>query len=76
MSTHGTGDAANLLVQGDNPQALKALLPLYRGQVKCTFIDPPCNTKSAFEHYDDNEGHDLKVLMAGLDPQGEDSLRG
>ena len=44
----------NLLIQGDNLEALKALLPFYRGQVKCIFIDPPYNTKSAFEHYDDN----------------------
>jgi adenine-specific DNA-methyltransferase len=55
------GDAAaaqgNLLVQGDNLEALKALLPFYRGQVKCVFIDPPYNTKSAFEHYDDNLEH-------------------
>jgi adenine-specific DNA-methyltransferase len=43
----------NLLIQGDNLEALKALLPFYRGQVKCIFIDPPYNTKSAFEHYDD-----------------------
>ena len=52
------GDAAaardNLLVQGDNLEALAALLPFYRGRVKCIFIDPPYNTKSAFEHYDDN----------------------
>jgi adenine-specific DNA-methyltransferase len=47
----------NLLIQGDNLAALKALLPLYRGQVKCIFIDPPYNTKSAFEHYDDNLEH-------------------
>jgi adenine-specific DNA-methyltransferase len=47
----------NLLIQGDNLEALKALLPLYRGQVKCIFIDPPYNTKSAFEHYDDNLEH-------------------
>ena len=40
----------NLLIQGDNLEALKALLPFYRGQVKCIFIDPPYNTKSAFEH--------------------------
>ena len=57
VSTHGDGDARNLLVQGDNLQALKALLPLYRAQVKCIFIDPPYNTKSAFEHYDDNLEH-------------------
>ena len=47
----------NLLIQGDNLEAIKALLPFYRGQVKCIFIDPPYNTKSAFEHYDDNLEH-------------------
>ena len=53
---HEFGDVAhsgNLLIQGDNLEALKALLPLYRGRVKCVFIDPPYNTQSAFEHYDD-----------------------
>ena len=59
VSVHG--DTAlqkdNLLIQGDNLEALKALLPFYRGQVKCIFIDPPYNTKSAFEHYDDNLEH-------------------
>lgn len=54
MSAHGNGDARNWLVHGDNLEALKALLPLFRGQVKCIFIDPPYNTRSAFEHYDDN----------------------
>ncbi len=61
------GDAAtaqgNLLVQGDNLEALKALLPFYRGQVKCIFIDPPYNTKSAFEHYDDNLEHSQWLSM-------------
>ena len=51
------GQRDNLLIQGDNLEALKALLPFYRGQVKCIFIDPPYNTKSAFEHYDDNLEH-------------------
>ncbi|MFS8390519.1 site-specific DNA-methyltransferase [Xanthomonas campestris pv. campestris] len=46
-----------MLIQGDNLDALKALLPYYGGQVKCVFIDPPYNTKSAFEHYDDNLEH-------------------
>ena len=36
---------------------MKALLPYYAGKVKCIFIDPPYNTKSAFEHYDDNLEH-------------------
>ena len=52
-----TGTTDNLLIQGDNLEALKALLPFYRGQVKCIFIDPPYNTQSAFEHYDDNLEH-------------------
>ena len=59
VSTHGDGHEGsdNLLIQGDNLEALKALIPFYRGQVKCIFIDPPNNTKSAFEHYDDNLEH-------------------
>ena len=51
---HGDAAAGNLLIQGDN---LEALLPRYRGCVKCIYIDPPYNTKSAFEHYDDNLEH-------------------
>ncbi len=47
----------NLLIQGDNLEALKALIPFYAGKVKCIFIDPPYNTKSAFEYYDDNLEH-------------------
>ena len=53
----------NLLIQGDNLEALKSLLPFYRGQVKCIFIDPPYNTKSAFEHYDDNLEHAQWLTM-------------
>jgi adenine-specific DNA-methyltransferase len=53
----------NLLIQGDNLEALKALLPFYRGRVKCIFIDPPYNTKSAFEHYDDNLEHSQWLTM-------------
>ena len=64
-STFGDAAAArdNLLIQGDNLQALKALLPFYRGQVKCIFIDPPYNTQSAFEHYDDNLEHSQWLSM-------------
>lgn len=50
----GDGDADNMLIQGDNLEALKALLPFYAGRVKCIYIDPPYNTGAAFEHYDDN----------------------
>ena len=68
VSSHGDGNPGNLLVQGDNLEALKSLLPLYRGQVKCIFIDPPYNTKSAFEHYDDNLEHSqwLSLMLPRL----------
>ena len=57
------GHSDNLLIQGDNLAALKALLPFYRGRVKCIFIDPPYNTKSAFEHYDDRLEHSQWLSM-------------
>lgn len=62
---HSAGDAetSNMLIQGDNLEALKALLPYYAGRVKCIYIDPPYNTRSAFEHYDDNLEHSLWLAM-------------
>ena len=59
--SYGSGD--NVLVHGDNLEALKALLPFYAGQVKCIYIDPPYNTGSAFEHYDDNLEHSTWLNM-------------
>ena len=50
----GDVDAGNLLVQGDNLLALKALLPYYAGQVKCIYIDPPYNTGNEGWVYNDN----------------------
>jgi adenine-specific DNA-methyltransferase len=55
--SEGHTETPNMLIQGDNLEALKALLPYYAGRVKCIFIDPPYNTRSAFEHYDDNLEH-------------------
>ncbi|MFE0233321.1 site-specific DNA-methyltransferase [Brucella anthropi] len=51
----------NLLVQGDNLLALKALEadPAVRGRVKCIYIDPPFNTGAAFEHYEDGLDHSI-----------------
>ena len=43
--------------RGFSLEGLKALLPLYTGQVKCVYINPPYNTGAAFEHYDDNLEH-------------------
>ncbi len=50
----GQADSGNLLVQGDNLEALKALLPYYAGQVKCIYIDPPYNTGNENWVYNDN----------------------
>jgi adenine-specific DNA-methyltransferase len=50
----GDSEAANLLVQGDNLEALRALLPYYAGQVKCIYIDPPYNTGNEGWVYNDN----------------------
>jgi len=49
----------NKLIFGDNLLALKALEQEYAGKVKCVFIDPPYNTGSAFEHYDDGLEHSI-----------------
>ena len=54
---HGDNKTQNLLVQGDNLLALKALVPHYAGAVKCIFIDPPYNTRKDFPHYQDNLEH-------------------
>ncbi len=59
----GDPAAENMLIQGDNLHALKALLPFYAGRVKCIYIDPPYNTRSAFTHYDDNLEHSQWLAM-------------
>lgn len=62
-SARGCGDSDNLIVHGDNLPVLKSLLPFYRRAVKCIYIDPPYNTHSAFEHYDDNFEHSEWLSM-------------
>lgn len=47
----------NMLIHGDNLLALRALEKYYTEKIKCIYIDPPYNTGSAFEHYDDNLEH-------------------
>lgn len=54
LKSAGNPDAGNLLVQGDNLEALKALLPYYAGKVKCIYIDPPYNTGNEGWVYNDN----------------------
>jgi len=49
----------NVLIHGDNLLALRALEADYAGEVKCVFIDPPYNTGSAFDHYEDGLEHSI-----------------
>ena len=53
----------NRLIQGDNLLALRALEQDFTGKVKCVFIDPPYNTGSAFEHFDDGVEHSLWLSL-------------
>jgi adenine-specific DNA-methyltransferase len=55
----GTDVFDNRLIFGDNLLALKALEAEFTGKVKCIYIDPPYNTGSAFEQYDDGIEHSL-----------------
>jgi adenine-specific DNA-methyltransferase len=59
----GDPAAENLIIQGDNLDAVKAITPYFAGRVKCFAIDPPYNTRSAFEHYDDNLEHSTWLSM-------------
>lgn len=54
---YGETDTGNMLIHGDNLLVLKALEKNFAGKVKCIYIDPPYNTGSAFEQYDDNLEH-------------------
>ena len=55
--SYGDSSTENMLIHGDNLLALKALEQEYSGKVKCIYIDPPYNTGSAFEYYNDNLEH-------------------
>lgn len=61
--SYGDPNTGNMLIQGDNLDALKALLPYFAGKVKCIYIDPPYNTRSAFEQYDDSLEHSQWLAM-------------
>jgi len=63
VRSYGDPQSGNMLIQGDNLDALKALLPFYGGKVKCVCVDPPYNTQSAFAQYDDNLEHTRWLSM-------------
>jgi adenine-specific DNA-methyltransferase len=61
--SYGDKETGNMLIHGNNLDALKALLPHYAGKVKCICADPPFNTKQAFPDYDDNLEHTIWLSM-------------
>ncbi len=66
----------NLIVQGDNLHALKALMPMYAGRVDCIFIDPPYNTGNEGWAYNDNVNAPMIKEWLAANPIGiEDGLR-
>ena len=75
----GDPNSENMLIHGDNLLALKSLEQNFNGKIKCIYIDPPYNTGSAFEHYDDGVEHStwlslmkprLELLRNLLTPDG------
>ncbi|MBD3339303.1 MAG: site-specific DNA-methyltransferase, partial [Candidatus Lokiarchaeota archaeon] len=73
----GDKESGNLLVQGDNLHALKALLPYYGGSVKCIYIDPPYNTGNEKWQYNDNvNAPEIRAwLNKTVGAEGEDLSR-
>jgi adenine-specific DNA-methyltransferase len=69
-------DSDNLIIQGDNLHALKALLPRYAGRVDCIFIDPPYNTGNENWSYNDNVNSPIMREWLDSNPVNrEDMLR-
>lgn len=63
LKSYGDPDTDNMLIHGDNLLALKALQKKFAGKIQCVYIDPPYNTGSAFEYYDDNLEHSIWLNM-------------
>ena len=50
----GGEDCKNILIKGDNKAILPELVPVYRGKIKCIYIDPPYNNGDSYHYYNDN----------------------
>ena len=75
---HGEDNGSeNMIIRGDNLEALKALLPRYEGKVKCIYIDPPYNTGEEGWVYNDNvnDPHIKEWLHKTVGKEGEDLSR-
>jgi len=76
-SLSGINENENLIIEGDNLLALKALLPKYQGKIKCIYIDPPYNTGNEGWVYNDNVNNPLIKDWIGqtVGKEGEDLTR-
>ena len=75
--SYGDENAENMIIHGDNLEALKSLLPKYEGKIKCIYIDPPYNTGNEGWIYNDNV-NDPKIkkwLGEVVGTEGEDLTR-
>ena len=75
--TYNAEKSDNMIIRGDNLEALKALLPKYEGRIKCIYIDPPYNTGNEGWVYNDNV-NDPKIrkwLGEVVGKEGEDLSR-
>ncbi|WP_439473682.1 site-specific DNA-methyltransferase [Algoriphagus formosus] len=72
-----SGYSENKIIQGDNLEALKSLLPEYEGRINCIYIDPPYNTGNENWVYNDNVNHPKikKWLGETVGKEGEDLSR-
>lgn len=77
LYTYNSDKSDNLVIKGDNLEALKALLPLYHERIKCIYIDPPYNTGNEGWIYNDNvnDPHIKKWLGDVVGKEGEDLSR-
>ena len=77
FAPNGRDDDGNMIIHGDNLDALKALLPMYEGRVKCIYIDPPYNTGNEKWVYNDNvnDPHIKTWLGKVVGAEGEDLSR-
>ena len=75
--TYNAEQSENMIIRGDNLEALKALLPRYEGKVKCIYIDPPYNTGNEGWVYNDNvnDPRIKKWLGEVVGKEGEDLSR-
>lgn len=68
QKSYGDATSENMLIKGDNLLVLRSLVEMFKGRpdkekARCIYIDPPFNTGSAFDRYDDNLEHSEWLTM-------------